>query len=161
MTKSKTFLSLVIFSTLFVHAQSLLLCYQCVSTHPGCGTPFKWMWHKTIFCPEEDDICVKVIERVGAEERITRDCLSSLKGFRTDIPADKYEGCRKSSVDVKLGHYVNNSIPELDIKRNYYDSTTWCFCYFDHWCNSANMSTSSNLLIVLISIFFFVRNIDQ
>jgi len=115
-----------------------------------------------------------------AEERITRDCLSSLKGFRTDIPADKYEGCRKSSLDVKLGHYVNNSIPELDIKRyvfkvntklyiliilnicrNYYDSTTWCFCYFDHWCNSANMSTSSNLLIVLISIYFFVRNIDQ
>lgn len=52
-----------------------------------------------------------------AEERITRDCLSSLKGFRTDIPADKYEGCRKGAEDVKLGHYVNNSIPQLDIKR--------------------------------------------
>jgi len=46
-------------------AQSYLLCYQCVSTHPGCGTPFKWLWHKTVSCPEEDDICVKVIEKVG------------------------------------------------------------------------------------------------
>lgn len=49
-------------------AQSYLLCYQCVSTHPGCGTPFKWLWHKTVSCPEEDDICVKVIEKVGGND---------------------------------------------------------------------------------------------
>ncbi|CAI6354697.1 unnamed protein product [Macrosiphum euphorbiae] len=86
-----------------------------------------------------DDLCVKIIEKVEAEERITRDCLSSLEGIQNDIPADKYEGCRISSLDVKLGHYVNNSIPKLDIKRDYYDQ-----------------------LPVLISIFFFfVRDIDQ
>lgn len=55
--------------TLFIRhyfiAQSLLLCYQCVSTHPGCGSSFKWLWYKTVSCPEEDDICVKVIEKIG------------------------------------------------------------------------------------------------
>lgn len=48
---------------------------------------------------------------------ITRDCLSTIKSFRTDIPADHYEGCRAASKDVKLAHYVNNSIIELDIRR--------------------------------------------
>lgn len=52
-----------------------------------------------------------------ADVMITRGCLSSIKGLRTDIPADHYEGCRPAALDVKLGHYVNNSIKELDIHR--------------------------------------------
>ena len=51
------------------------------------------------------------------EEVITRDCLSSIKGIRTDIPADHYEGCRARPVDVKLGNYVFNNIKEIDVKR--------------------------------------------
>jgi len=46
-------------------AESIVVCYQCVSTHPGCGDNFKWLWYKTIICPEEDDICVKITERIG------------------------------------------------------------------------------------------------
>lgn len=70
MVKSKIinnsqFTSYFTFVPYYFTAQSYLLCYQCVSTHPGCGTPFKWMWYKSISCPEEDDICVKVIEKVG------------------------------------------------------------------------------------------------
>uniref|UniRef100_A0A8D8TAZ3 Protein sleepless n=1 Tax=Cacopsylla melanoneura TaxID=428564 RepID=A0A8D8TAZ3_9HEMI len=127
---------------------SALLCYRCVSTQPGCGTPFKWLWYPSVSCPEEDDICVKIIERKGVEEIITRDCLSSVKSFRTDIPADKYEGCRASAKDPKLANYVNHSIPELDVQRNYYDSVTWCFCYFDHWCNAASAQTISTLTLL-------------
>jgi len=52
-----------------------------------------------------------------AETIITRECLSSLRSVRTDIPADHYEGCRPAAKDVRLAHYVNNSIKELDIKR--------------------------------------------
>lgn len=48
---------------------------------------------------------------------ITRDCLSNFKPFRTDIPADTYEGCRPAAKDVNLANYVNNSIKEIDVKR--------------------------------------------
>lgn len=37
-------------------------CYQCVSTQPGCGTPFNWLFHWTKVCPEDDDVCVKILE---------------------------------------------------------------------------------------------------
>lgn len=53
----------------------------------------------------------------AGETVITRDCLSSMRGIRTDIPADHYEGCRPAAKDVKLANYVNNSIKELDIYR--------------------------------------------
>jgi len=127
-----------------------LICYECVGTHPGCGlTDFdsRWYWGK--ICPRSDDRCVKLIERKGADIMVTRDCLSNLEGFRTDIPADKYEGCRSSSHDVKLGQYTFNRIKELDTKRTYYDNTTWCFCNFDHWCNASTAPVVSLVAIVI------------
>merc|ERR1712156_801971 len=126
-----------------------LICYQCVSTHPGCGLydfDSRWYWGK--ICPRSDDRCVKLIERKGADIMVTRDCLSNLEGFRTDIPADKYEGCRSSSHDVKLGQHTFNRIKELDTKRTYYDNTTWCFCNFDHWCNASTAPVVSLVAIV-------------
>lgn len=101
----------------FFFIASALWCYQCVSTQPGCGTPFNWIWHWTKVCPEANDVCVKVLEEKDGQVVITRDCLSSLQAIRTDIPADHYEGCRPAAVDVRLGHYVNNSVKELDIHR--------------------------------------------
>lgn len=42
---------------------SALWCYQCVSNEPGCGKEFNWWWHWSKVCPENDDICVKILER--------------------------------------------------------------------------------------------------
>lgn len=149
-------------------------CYRCNSATPGCSDNFNWrgIGYLGEPCPEDDDICVKVVERKGgklicnsmtqsdrinlflASETITRDCLSSLVPYRTDIPADKYEGCRKGTIDPKLANYVNNSIKEINVKRDYYDSTTFCFCFLDHRCNGS--STLSRSLALLLAAPFLV-----
>lgn len=134
-------------------------CYQCTAATPGCGNPFNWrgVGYLGNPCPDSDDICVKIIERKGAQEVITRDCLSRFKAIRTDIPADKYEGCRPAAKDLNLAHYNNNTIKELDIKRDWFDETTWCFCFLDHRCNSASVITTS-AFILLFNIIHFVRS---
>ena len=132
-----------------------LICNQCVGTHPGCGEndfDYRWYWGK--LCPRHNDECVKLIERKGAETLVTRDCLSNLESFRIDVPADKYEGCRPASKDVKIGQYVHNEVTELDVYRNHYDNVTYCFCDFDHWCNSANSLTHISLITILSLIMY-------
>ncbi|ETN65549.1 hypothetical protein AND_002681 [Anopheles darlingi] len=147
-----TFTCLVVL--LFINASEAIWCYRCNSATPGCGDNFNWrgIGYLGDPCPEDDDICVKVIERKGTLETITRDCLSTLQGFRTDIPADKYEGCRPAAKDYNLAHYVNTSIKELDVKRDHFDSTKFCFCFLDHRCNGASTLGHRGSFIVMAAI---------
>ncbi|KAK9873970.1 hypothetical protein WA026_002321 [Henosepilachna vigintioctopunctata] len=142
-----------------LNTSEALWCYECVSNQPGCGEPLNWLWHWTTVCPEDNDVCVKILEVKDAETVITRSCLSTLIGKRTDIPADRYEGCRKASVDVKLANYVNNTIKELDIKRDYYDNTTWCFCFLDHRCNESSFIVPCATTILMGALFSFIIRI--
>lgn len=152
-------------------------CYRCNSATPGCSDNFNWrgIGYLGEPCPEDDDICVKVVERKGgklisdsmtqydrmnlflASETITRDCLSSLVPYRTDIPADKYEGCRHGTLDPKLANYVNNSIKEINVKRDYFDSTTFCFCFLDHRCNGSSTLTRSLALLIVAPLLVLVK----
>lgn len=40
-------------------------CYQCTSSTPGCGEEFNWrgIGYLGDPCPEDNDICVKLIEK--------------------------------------------------------------------------------------------------
>ncbi|XP_049864981.1 uncharacterized protein LOC126366092 [Pectinophora gossypiella] len=152
-------LYVVSFVLLSIFNQSLAIwCYQCTAATPGC-VEFNWraMGYLGNPCPDAEDICVKLIERKGAQEVITRDCLSNFRAFRTDIPADTYEGCRPAAKDVNLANYVNNSIKELDVKRDWYDETTWCFCFLDHRCNGASVAGASMALLMLYGMLVFSR----
>ncbi|XP_017781819.1 PREDICTED: uncharacterized protein LOC108566453 [Nicrophorus vespilloides] len=133
-----------------------LWCFECVSTQPGCGDDFNYYYMWSNVCKEDKDICVKIVETKGAEKVITRACLSRIRAVRTDIPADTYEGTRMAAKDVKLGHYVNNSIKELDIHRNYFDKTEYSFCFLDHRCNNAPNSFTSSILVITMSAFAIV-----
>lgn len=81
---------------------------------------------------------------------MTRDCLSNVISFRRDVPADRFEGCRPAAAQPKLAVYVENSVTELDLKKNHWDQTTYCFCEFDEWCNDANSIKSNTLLLMMI-----------
>jgi len=136
-----------------------LWCYQCVSSEPGCTLDeVNWLIHSAITCPRSDDKCVKIIDKKGSDLLITRDCLSNIMPFRRDIPADRFEGCRPAATQPKLAVYVENSVNELDLKKDYFSDTTYCFCEFDEWCNHSS-TVRTNYLIVfaaaLLSVLLF------
>ncbi|XP_073843261.1 QVR superfamily protein crim [Musca autumnalis] len=154
----KKLLCIVLFMlSLWMREGLAIWCYRCTSATPGCGETFNWRGIGFLGeqCPESNDICVKITERRGAQETIIRDCLSALS-FRTDIPADKYEGCYPAAKDVRLAHYVNHTIKEHDVKRDYFTDVKYCFCFLDHRCNGAEKSQAVLGFGLLSAIFTLV-----
>lgn len=151
---------LLLFSAFSNEVSGELWCYACVSSEPGCEENYvDWRIHHAITCPKSDDKCVKIIERKGVDTFITRDCLSNLESQRKDIPADRYDGCRKAAEQPKLSVFVENHISQLEIKSQHYEDVTYCFCYFDQWCNVGSRVYIKPLLIItsvlcLLHLFF-------
>ncbi|XP_054154379.1 uncharacterized protein LOC128952931 [Oppia nitens] len=144
------FIFVTIFSVFVTNVRCNLWCYSCVSSEPGCTlNKVDWLIHSAISCPRSDDKCVKIIDQKGSDLLVTRDCLSNIIPYRRDIPADRFEGCRPAATQPKLAVFVENSVDQLDLKKDYFDKTTYCFCEFDEWCNHSTRCQASGLLLVL------------
>ncbi|KAA0183366.1 hypothetical protein HAZT_HAZT007725 [Hyalella azteca] len=148
--------------TFIILAVSAIWCYQCVGSHPGCGMEdFDWRFYWSSSCQDANDVCVKVVEQIGSEVMVTRDCLSSLEGHRRDIPNDRYEGCRPAAQDVQLGNYIFPSVPEIDHTRTHYSNVTFCFCTFDERCNTSSSLMSSMATVaagvILVGVMRMIR----
>lgn len=83
---------------------------------------------------------------------MTRDCLSNIVPFRRDVPADRFEGCRPAASQPKLAVYVDNSVKELDLKKDYFEDTIFCFCEFDEWCNHQIAIRCNSLTLLTIAL---------
>lgn len=145
-------------SFFFILLVSSLLCYSCVSTTPGCTLEqVSWWIYSSITCPESDDKCVKIIEKDGADIRVTRDCLSNIMSLRDDVPADRFEGCRSAAQNPKRAVFVDNAIGELELKKNAFTNTTYCFCEFDQWCNGSSSVNSTWTILVTLFMLLIHR----
>jgi len=76
--------------------------------------------------------------------------------MRQDIPADHFEGCRSRAEQPNLGVYVYNEVKELDLKREYWDGTTYCFCQNDEWCNTGGKPSTSIITITTAFLIFLL-----
>lgn len=57
-------------------------CYRCNSATPGCSDNFNWRGIGFLGeqCPEDDDVCVKMIEKKGGEKNCEDPGINLLKG---------------------------------------------------------------------------------
>lgn len=160
------YLIVILFTFMINHfpTASCLLCYHCTSAETGCSLDWvDWRIHSALSCPKTNDKCVKIIEQRGADNFVQRGCLSHYTANRNDIPADHYEGCRPSTRHPKEAIFVKNEIKELQLQHQtrYFKNVTWCFCEFDHWCNSVgNVHPTFGLIAIILLCNMALRMIN-
>jgi hypothetical protein len=136
-----------------------LQCYRCVSSQPGCGKELSIRLERWHTCPSPDkfggeNFCVKVIEKIGSDEVITRECLMTLRHSTRH---------REKLPTVQRQNYCQpgrNNDP-----KNPYDFTkTFCFCNDKDGCNSAPRKTTaaaSTLTLGLALVVFCYKVLLQ
>jgi hypothetical protein len=145
---------LVAFSfILLIHSGIALQCYRCVSSQPGCGKELSIRLERWHTCADTgpfggENFCVKIIENIGSDVVITRDCLETLRHstrHREKLPTVQRQN---------YCEYGRNNDP----KHPYDYTKTFCFCNDWNGCNAASrVSTKfTGLLFVLFSFFYIV-----
>lgn len=138
---------------LLIHSGIALQCYRCVSSQPGCGKELSIRLERWHTCPDPgpfggENFCVKIIEKIGSDEVITRDCLVTLRHSTRH---------REKLPTVQRQNYCQPG-RNNDPKNPYDYKKTFCYCNDWNGCNAATrMSIKFNgLLFGLLSFLYIV-----
>lgn len=137
-----------IFPLVFLfHSGVALQCYRCVSSQPGCGKELNIRLQRWHTCESTggyggENFCVKIVETIGSDQVITRDCLMTLRRSTRH---------REKLPTVQRQNYCQpgrNNDP-----TNPYDETkTFCFCNDWNGCNTASRVQLVSLQAILVSM---------
>lgn len=127
-----------------------IMCHRCYSAMGGCGHEVNWRMYPWRSCGDSE-FCVKVMEKVGSEYKIIRECenvLAKSARHRLMMPVLRRHGyCMPAR--------KNNPYDPKDLVDN---SIIYCFCKDWNGCNPASLVTGSTILVLvssLVSAFAF------
>ncbi|XP_029639001.1 uncharacterized protein LOC115214089 [Octopus sinensis] len=143
-SSSYQFLVILIFITVSIKYTDAIMCHRCYSAMGGCGYDVNWRMYPWRSCPDSE-FCVKVMEKVGSEYKIIRECEHELDKnvrHRLMMPVLRRHGycepARKN--DPRNPSVLTDS------------SIQYCFCKDWNGCNAATLLQGFTLL-KLISVF--------
>ncbi|XP_060064513.1 uncharacterized protein LOC132544878 [Ylistrum balloti] len=145
---------LVLAAVLLYNGAEAIMCHRCYSAMGGCGDDLSWWMFPWKDCGDSR-FCVKVIEKVGSDHTIIRECENNLlktTKHRLQMPGLRRHGyclpARKNSGSSPL------TVEDPNIQ--------YCFCNDWNGCNTAHglsvrflpVSIVAVLVTVFISKFF-------
>jgi hypothetical protein len=124
-----------VFAVLVINSALAIQCYRCTSSQPGCGKELSIRLQKWHTCPDTgefggENFCVKVIENIGSDIVITRECLMTLRH------SEKH---REKLPTVQRQNYCQPG-RNNDPHKPYDEKLTFCFCNDWNGCNGATQT---------------------
>jgi hypothetical protein len=131
-------ISNIVFFSILIHSVVALQCYRCVSSQPGCGKELSIRLERLHTCPDPapfggENFCVKIIETIGSDQVITRDCLMTLRHSTRH---------REKLPTVQRQNYCQPG-RNNDPKNPYDETKIFCFCNDWNGCNDASRTMLS------------------
>ncbi|KAL5007424.1 hypothetical protein ScPMuIL_016230 [Solemya velum] len=119
-----------------------IMCHRCFSAMGGCGNDLDWRMFPWKDCGDSE-FCVKVIQRVGSEDKIIRECENELlksTRHRLQMPTLRRHGY---CLNARKNDMWNRE--ELES-----DDIQYCFCNDWNGCNSA---PSTKVVLLPVACF--------